>query len=236
MLGNDIPVCIVQVRTLSSRLPGKCFLPIHGVPMVLYLINRIRSDAYRLIVATSNEEFDDILSELLISSGVNVFRGPLADVHQRYKEILELLNLGPENILIRLTADNPIIDENFIKWALDEFIKSKAEYMCTEPSPNPSVGWVKGISAEFFYWKIFEKTFPMSLTDYDREHVTPMIRKIAKLQFSLSDLYEIRSRIKMCGVDTIYEYLHLKKLAEDHSMLAPFTIILNASVLKRSEK
>jgi spore coat polysaccharide biosynthesis protein SpsF (cytidylyltransferase family) len=186
-------------------------------------------------VATSNEESDDILSEMLISSGVNVFRGPLTDVHQRYRELLEELNLGSENILIRLTADNPIIDEDFIKWALDEFIKSRVDYMCTEPSPNPSIGWVKGISVEIFKWKIFEKTFTKPLTDKDREHVTPMIRKIAKSKFSLSDLYEIRSKIKMCGVDTIYEYLHLKRLAENHSMMAPCTKIINASVIKRGE-
>ena len=55
---------IVQARSSSTRLPGKVLLPIEGVPMVVYQLERLKrcKSLDRLVMATSSDSSDDALT------------------------------------------------------------------------------------------------------------------------------------------------------------------------------
>src|SRR6056300_1192066 len=77
---------IVAARTGSRRLPGKALLPLGGVPMILFLMNRLfdLKQNYKIILATTELPEDDDLAEVVLTAGFDVFRGANEDVIQRY--------------------------------------------------------------------------------------------------------------------------------------------------------
>ena len=78
---------IVQARSTSSRLPGKVLLPIEGVPMVVYQLERLKrcESLDRLVLATSSDSSDDDLA-FVVESAFAVYRGDLHDVLCRFRD------------------------------------------------------------------------------------------------------------------------------------------------------
>ena len=80
-------VAIVQARSSSSRLPGKVLLPIGAKPMILHQLQRLRRCRRldRLVLATSDDNSDDTLADVVSAAGFSVFRGDLQDVLERFR-------------------------------------------------------------------------------------------------------------------------------------------------------
>ena len=78
-------IAIVQARTSSSRLPGKVLMPIQGVPLILFQLERLRQCNHidRLILAASKDR-DDSLAYQVANAGFTTFRGELNDVLARF--------------------------------------------------------------------------------------------------------------------------------------------------------
>jgi spore coat polysaccharide biosynthesis protein SpsF len=75
-------VAVVQVRTNSSRFPGKVLRKIRGTSLV-HLISKRLSKAREIdeiVFGTSTDSTDDELSSESIGCGGKVFRGSLDDV------------------------------------------------------------------------------------------------------------------------------------------------------------
>lgn len=70
----------------SSRLPGKVLPRVCGKPLLQHQIERVKRtpDIDRLIVATSRDPSDNPLAALGVELGVEVFRGSLEDVLDRF--------------------------------------------------------------------------------------------------------------------------------------------------------
>ena len=70
-------VCIIQARISSSRLPAKILLPGYNKPLLFHLIERVsRSKKIdKIVIATSQNPLDDLLYDLCVIKGINVFRG-----------------------------------------------------------------------------------------------------------------------------------------------------------------
>ena len=64
---------------------------------------------------------DDYLAQVLKKNKVNFFRGETNNVLSRFKKISSDMN--PEDILVRVTADNPVVDGIFIKQLIAVFCK-----------------------------------------------------------------------------------------------------------------
>ena len=59
---------IIQARMGSTRFPGKILEKLSGIPSIIYQINRIKPLLelnHKLVVATTNEQSDDVLCQLL---------------------------------------------------------------------------------------------------------------------------------------------------------------------------
>ena len=72
-------LAIIQARMSSSRFPGKVIADLDGLPMVVFMAERVAQSAAldAVILATSNEASDDSLAQAATAHGLRVFRGPL---------------------------------------------------------------------------------------------------------------------------------------------------------------
>ena len=92
-------VCILQARLSSTRLPGKVLMKVTERPLLEIQIKRVLKSSFidRLILATSVGSDDDLIEELGKSLGVEVFRGSLDDVLDRFYQSVR--DIDSENIV-----------------------------------------------------------------------------------------------------------------------------------------
>jgi spore coat polysaccharide biosynthesis protein SpsF len=107
---------IVAARTSSSRLPGKALLPLQGLPMIVFLLRRLRrAKSGKVVVATTTLAADDRLAEIVAAEGISVFRGSEADVVERYVGAARQFGF---DVVARVTADCPFVDAELTDWCL----------------------------------------------------------------------------------------------------------------------
>ena len=143
-------ICIIQARTTSSRLPAKSLLPIAKMPLAILVAKRAISNFHETWVITSKNESDDLLSSYLETSKIPYFRGELDNVLNRFCSLCLKLKAKPEDTIIRLTADNPLVDDSFLENMKIIWEKYNLDYLSAEPDNLMKYGWPKGLSAEFF--------------------------------------------------------------------------------------
>ena len=99
---------VVQSRYASTRLPGKALYPLAGMPMLVFLLRRLKGFGYAddLVLATTANPEDDALSAWAKGEGVAVVRGEEQDVLARFLRCAE----DGTDYLVRITADNPLTD------------------------------------------------------------------------------------------------------------------------------
>ena len=167
LMSNKRNLVILQARMSSRRLPGKVLMPLNGEPMIYRQIARIleAQEVENLIVATSTDPSDDELVEYLISKGVATFRGSLDDVFSRFYEIIK--NESPE-IIVRLTADCPLVMPKILDAMLSQFNLGESEYMSNALHPT----YPDGLDIEIFSRECFNRLSALSLTPKELEHVT----------------------------------------------------------------
>ena len=60
-------LAVIQVRTDSKRLPGKALLPLNDIPMIGYMLKRIKFSKLidKTIIATTKSKSEDNLCDYL---------------------------------------------------------------------------------------------------------------------------------------------------------------------------
>lgn len=166
-MSNQIKI-VFQTRLSSSRLPAKALLDVCGYPAVVLAVKRASNCGRSVVVATSTAPSDDILCDVLARYGIPFIRGPLDDVMQRY--VMAAKDMADDDIIVRMTGDNLLIDGDFVEKYLHEFLKSGEEYM---GSSGTDIDLPYGISAECFYVSGLRRIAGTETDSYSREHVTP---------------------------------------------------------------
>jgi len=118
---------IVQARMSSSRLPGKVMKEVQGRPLIAYQLDRLKEvrGADSVVVATSLNEDDDVIADFCSQYGVSVFRGSLDDVQKRF---LDAANHHNIDVVVRITADCPLIDPSIIDFVIAEYKELNDSY------------------------------------------------------------------------------------------------------------
>ena len=121
-------VSIIQARMGSSRFPGKVMALLNNKPMIGQLINQISfsSKLDDIILATTNDPIDDVLTEYVTSLGFKVFRGSENNVLSRYYNAAKSADA---DIIIRNTGDNPLVDPTIIDKLIQILITKKYDYV-----------------------------------------------------------------------------------------------------------
>ena len=178
------PDIVIQARTGSKRLPGKVLAKVAGGKTVLeYVILRCRQarNVSRIIVATTDLPADRAVAELACSLGVLVFCGDELDVLLRYVKTCREFKI---KVLVRITADCPLIDPSIIDEVIERYRKKSADYVFTRNYPN-GLGAAELMTRIALERSASETT--MSQTYY-REHVmTYMLDHPEKFSLGIED-------------------------------------------------
>ena len=219
---------IIQARSSSSRLPRKSLMPVAGIPLVHLCAIRAKNDFSRLIVATSNEASDDTLAKMLLEAGVEVFRGSLTNVLSRFIDIVDSNMLADEDAIIRLTGDNPIVDNKFLEILKTAWEKLGLDYLSGQPEDMSNSNWPYGLSAEFIKVGLLRDGYLSDKSDSNIEHVTTFARKNAKNKAFGNQVTNLEFKEKLrVTVDTKDDFERVSKLFEKCTPSACFTSILD---------
>jgi len=171
MKSAENTVAIIQARMGSSRLPGKILEDIAGKPMLERVIDRVcaAQAVNRIVLATTTEESDDAVAALGKKSGIEVFRGGVEDVLDRFYQAAEKFEA---KTIVRVTADCPLMDPAVIDRAVELFTQGPYDYVSTaDPKPTFPDGqdvWVVS-------FKTLETAWKEAQLSSEREHVMPYI-------------------------------------------------------------
>jgi len=175
-------ICIIQVRLGSIRLPGKVLKKIGDKCLLEYEIDRVKQAKKidKIVIATTLSPEDEKIEELCDRVGVDCFRGSENDVLGRYFQCAQKYS-EYENI-IRITGDCPLIDPAVIDQIVEIFEKNNCDYASNvEVETFPD-----GMDAEVFKKSTLGEAAEKAKLASEREHVTPYIRKNAKLKMNLT--------------------------------------------------
>ncbi|MFN3754481.1 cytidylyltransferase domain-containing protein [Flavobacterium sp.] len=118
---------IIACRLKSSRLKEKALLKIGDLTSVEYCIKNAKKfkGMHHVILATSDLESDADLANYTYDDSVVFHKGHPDDVIKRYLDIIDLLKI---DVVVRVTADMPFIDNEILQLLLDSHFKSGADY------------------------------------------------------------------------------------------------------------
>src|ERR1700680_2480437 len=76
----------LSIRNKATRLPGKSFVEIGGLPAVDQLVERLKRSrrASGIVICTSTHASDSVFDEVAARRGVDVFHGSEEDKLERY--------------------------------------------------------------------------------------------------------------------------------------------------------
>lgn len=191
---------ILQARLSSSRLPGKMLMPVGGLPLCVLCAKRAAESGHKVVVATSEEASDDPLCKALEEYGLSYVRGPLDNVLKRFIVATEELN--DDDLVVRLTGDNPLVDGDFVNEIIEHHKASGAQYT---RSLSPIDKLPYGISAEVIECGALRALHNSNVGEDDREHVTSYLTKKGEYNLFTSKLDEDLSHLRVT-VDTPEDY------------------------------
>jgi spore coat polysaccharide biosynthesis protein SpsF len=174
-------IAIIQARMSSSRLPDKVLLDIAGQPMLSRVYQRTRQAELidEVVVATSTNPADDPIQILCETCSFPFFRGSEFDVLDRYYQASRLHQAG---IIVRITADCPVIDPGVINHTIRSFLgRDSKDSTVTLPYdfaanrlPPP---WHRtypiGLDTEVCTFDALQTAWTEALESHQREHVMP---------------------------------------------------------------
>lgn len=166
---NQVVMAFLQARMGSRRLPGKVLMPIQGQTILERAIRRLRESPAvdEIAVLTTVSPQDDAIVNEACKLGTRVHRGSEEDVLERFQEASELFHPG---IIIRATADNPLIEIGSLERIVDA-LRSRNLDWCTERDLP------YGSATEAVTASALEQTHLRAHEPRHREHVTLYIKE-----------------------------------------------------------
>lgn len=197
-------VAIIQARVSSTRLPAKIMLDLCGKTLLERVVNRVHLSELidDVWIATSSEPEDILVERLARDINVNCYRGNLLNVMERFYHTAKL---AEADIIVRITADNPLTEPSFIDLAVKEILKNDFDYIGFEGIPL-------GSGVEAFTMKSFNKLRSSENLEVQHyEHVTSYYYQNPS-EFNVKKITSIYSESKSdirVTVDTINDYIFM---------------------------
>ena len=163
--------CIIQARTGSTRLPGKVLLKLDKNNTVLdYVIKQLRFSKLfeKIIIATTSLSEDDQIINNVQNLNVDIFRGSSSDVLDRFFQCAKKFSI---DVIIRITADNPLIDPTIVDDMIKKFMSNSYDYLTNAHVRT----FPYGTEVEIFSFNALEKAWKNAKKPSEREHVTPYL-------------------------------------------------------------
>ncbi|CAF24290.1 cytidylyltransferase domain-containing protein [Candidatus Protochlamydia amoebophila] len=162
----------VQARMGSTRLPGKVLKPVLGKPLLGYLLERLKDvkEVDEIVILSTTNSQDDVIEAYCQQLGIFCFRGSENDVLERYYQAALIRKV---DVVIRITADCPLIDPDIIDQVVGLFKKEIFQYDYISNSFERT--FPRGLDVEVFTFEALQTAFKMATSLIQKEHVTPFI-------------------------------------------------------------
>jgi spore coat polysaccharide biosynthesis protein SpsF len=185
-------VALVQARMSSSRLPGKVLKDIQGKPMVARVVERTRQAKLvdLVAVATTVDPADDAIEAWCKESGTAFYRGSMFDVLDRFYQAAKLFSA---DVIVRVTADCPVIDPQVIDETIEAFHANQADFAANRLPPPWGRTYPIGLDTEVCSFAALERAWKEASEAHEREHVMPY-------------LYDVDGRFKVFQINTSPDY------------------------------
>lgn len=189
-------VAIIQARMASSRLPAKVLLDIAGQPMIVRVVERVkRANTIDLVViATTTDPSDDPIKDLCEERGYTCFRGNQFNVLDRYYRAAQLYNA---EIVVRITADCPMVDPAEIDHVVQVLLEEKADFTANRLPPPWKRTYPIGLDTEVCTYNALERAWKEAERSEELENVMPY-------------LYAEKSRFRTVVIDYEVDYGHYR--------------------------
>ena len=145
---------IIQARMNSVRFPGKVLAKINGKSILEIIVERLKRSKSidDIVVAISSSKKDIELLKFLKKKKLKYFIGSEKDVLSRYFYAAKKNNT---KIIVRITADCPLVDALIVDEFVQNFKKTKVDYLSnTDPWTFPD-----GFDVEVFSYNLLKKVF-----------------------------------------------------------------------------
>ena len=208
-------ITVIQARMNSSRLPGKVLMDINGKPMLWHVVNRLRKSEYvkDIIIAATTK--DKEIVAFTRKNKLRCFLGSEDDVLGRFYNatVKFRLKVNP-TMVIRITADCPLIDPKEVDRTVDYFLANDVDYV---------YNGIDGFDVEVFSRDVLERAQYRATTKEDREHVTSYIirnYKAATLNTSKTPHLSVDTQEDLSLIRKIFQELGNDFSMEDALKLA----------------
>ncbi len=202
-------VAIIQARLGSTRLPLKMLLSLHGKPIIEWVVRRVKKAKLLddIVVAIPITGDNDTLAKYLQELNVKIYRGSEGDVLDRfYQAAVE----NEATHIIRICADNPLIDPMEIDNLITFYEKEKPDYAYNHIPKNNL--YPDGLGAEIISFKILEEIYKVAKEEHYREHcmsyITDNSDKFSIVTFDPLNK-ELRQPELKFDIDTFKDYERL---------------------------
>jgi spore coat polysaccharide biosynthesis protein SpsF len=167
-------VAIIQARMGSSRLPGKVLKEINGQPMLWHVIQRAQQSKRVdvVVVATTVDAGDDAIERFCQENGIGCWRGSVHDVLDRFYQAARAFQA---DVVVRLTADCPLLDPAVIDLTIQAFEQSGADFAANRLPPPFVRTYPIGLDTEVCSYVALERAWREASAVYEREHVMPYL-------------------------------------------------------------
>jgi glutamate-1-semialdehyde 2,1-aminomutase/spore coat polysaccharide biosynthesis protein SpsF len=204
---------IVQARLGSTRLPAKVLLPLPTgrtvLEEVLFRCKQIPGVDVVVCAIPDTAENDTLCAHIMASSWGHgnvlstfrpvVVRGPEHDVLARYAKAAEAVNA---DVIMRVTSDCPLIDPEACGQVLRRRSEGGYAYACNNMPPTFPIG----LDTEAFTIGILRYANETATDPLDREHVTPMMRRLAAGADGINVASEVDRSYLRWTLDTLEDY------------------------------
>lgn len=169
--GVSRTVALIQARVSSTRFPGKVLEDLAGLPMIVFMVERVRQAATLddVVVVTSTDASDDSLAQVLARHRIACFRGDLHDVLARYAAAAAHEQASE---IVRLTGDCPLLDPSIVDRVVTARRQAGVDYASNIDPPT----YPDGFDVEVFTSAALARAHSEARLPSEREHVTPWMR------------------------------------------------------------
>lgn len=161
-------ILIIQARENSKRLKNKSILPIYkkksSLEIILEKFKKFK-EIDKIYVATGPKKTNKNIFKIILKNNVNIYFGSEKNVRKRFERIILKENA---DLIIRATADNPLVDLKLTEYLIKYIIRSKKiSYLKFDEKFIPT-----GAGVEIFKKKFFFKHINKDRSIFAKEHVT----------------------------------------------------------------
>lgn len=201
---------VLLSRFNSSRLPGKALMKINEKPVLHYIIERINKvfSNENIVIATSINKCDDPIVKFANAIGVNVYRGDLNRVADRFYNAGKLFQF---DYIIRINGDNIFLDSNLLKEMVDCAHNGKYLFLSNVKDRT----YPKGMSIEIVNVNYYGEVLSLMKGNANfEEHVTSYFYENVeqeKFKFFYNTMFPNASGIQL-ALDTMEDFERSRKV------------------------